>query len=94
MSELMARHDDIYKKRFLRVSDYIFSFVEEDVFALEQARQLGGFDNLTHKKKKPYEQEYARKRIAAKKMILSKILGLTSGISRDETAKQSFRSPS
>eukprot|EP00986_Skeletonema_menzelii_P010320 scaffold5019_cov147-Skeletonema_menzelii.AAC.1 len=42
MSELMARHDDIYKKRFLRVSDYIFSFVEEDVFALEQARQLGG----------------------------------------------------
>jgi len=29
MSELMARHDDIYKKRFLRVSDYIFSFVEE-----------------------------------------------------------------
>ena len=62
-----------------RMSDCIFTFVEEDVNALENARRLGGIHNLTKKEKKADEQKYVRKRIDDRKVIVSKILGIVKG---------------
>ena len=62
-----------------RISDCIFTLVEEDVNALENARRLGGIDNLTNKEKKSDEQKYVRKRIDDPKVIVSKILGIVKG---------------
>lgn len=61
--------------RFLKlISECIFTLVQEDVDALEDARQRGGINDLTKMQKKADQQKYVRKTIIDPKTIVSKIL--------------------
>ncbi len=70
------------------LSDCIFTLVEEDVFALEDARQRGGVGILSSKEQKRDLQKYVRKKITDPKTIVSKILGVVKGqVALDRAAK-------
>ena len=71
------------------LSECIFTLVQEDVDALEQARERGGINNLTHGQQKADRLQYVRTKIENPQRIVSKILVLVKGqIALDRQAKE------
>jgi len=72
-----------------RLSECIFTLVQEDVDALKQARDSGGYNNLTPKQEKADKLRYVRTKIENPERIVSKILVVVKGqIAIDREAKK------